>query len=243
MGVTVILVLIIALTRLSHRHIAITSDGRAYLTEEPSSGGTDTEQPGYVISTTELYGNVVLSQGVFAVLLIGLAWFFAVPRAALGATAITPGRMAIVVGLGLGVVLAAGNEGSVYLLDRVGIGYSTALRRSLAPDRWWGWVLLAVVVLPVIAGFEELLFRGILIGGFSVATGISPWIFVGLSSLVFAFGHGIQGKGGILVTGILGLVLGAAFVAIQDLWVVIVAHYLVNLLEFVINEGLAPRWR
>jgi membrane protease YdiL (CAAX protease family) len=57
------------------------------------------------------------------------------------------------------------------------------------------------------------------------------------SSVAFAFGHGAQGRAGIVVTGALGFVLAAAFVVTGSLVTVVVAHYLVNALEFVVNEG------
>jgi membrane protease YdiL (CAAX protease family) len=44
------------------------------------------------------------------------------------------------------------------------------------------------------------------------------------------------------VTGALGFVLAAAFVVTGSLLSVIVAHYLVNALEFVVHEGLGVEW-
>jgi membrane protease YdiL (CAAX protease family) len=43
---------------------------------------------------------------------------------------------------------------------------------------------------------------------------------------------------GVVVTGVLGFVLAAAFVLTGSLLAVVVAHYLVNALEFVVHEGL-----
>lgn len=47
---------------------------------------------------------------------------------------------------------------------------------------------------------------------------------------------GAQGRLGIIVTGLLGFVLAAAFVLTESLLVVVVAHYLVNALEFAGHE-------
>jgi membrane protease YdiL (CAAX protease family) len=94
------------------------------------------------------------------------------------------------------------------------------------------------VVLPVIAGFEELLFRATLVGAIPAGFGVSPWVMVGFSSVAFGVGHGAQGPAGIAVTGTLGAVLGVAFVLTGSFVVVVVAHYLVNALEFVVHEGL-----
>jgi membrane protease YdiL (CAAX protease family) len=98
-------------------------------------------------------------------------------------------------------------------------------------------VVLLGGVLPVVAGFEELLFRGVLVGALSVGFDVSPWLLAVASSVVFGLGHGAQGRLGVLVTTSLGLVLAAAFVLSGSLLLVVVAHYLVNALEFVVHEG------
>ena len=121
---------------------------------------------------------------------------------------------------------------------RQGLSTPTGLREALAPDTTAGWVLLLVVVLPIIAGFEELLFRGALIGVVHAGFGVSTWLLVGGSSVVFALGHGAQGRLGIVVTGLLGVGLATVFVLTGSLLVVIVAHYVINALEFVVHEGL-----
>jgi membrane protease YdiL (CAAX protease family) len=95
------------------------------------------------------------------------------------------------------------------------------------------------VTLPTVAVFEEFLFRATLVGAFAAGFGVSPWLLAVLSSLAFAVGHGAQGPAGIVVTGVLGLVLAAAFVLTGSLVVVAVAHYLVNAVEFLRHR--APR--
>ena len=108
----------------------------------------------------------------------------------------------------------------------------------LAPDSLAGWALLLGVVLPLIAGFEELLFRGALVGVLSAGFGWSPWLLAVVSSVAFALGHGAQGSVGVAVTGLLGFVLAAGYIITGSLLVVVVAHYLVNAVEFVAYEGL-----
>lgn len=217
----------------------------AVLTErqlEPSAEGVRlaTGQP---LSTSALYANVVVSQLLVVGLLGALVFVAAVPTDRLG---IRETELAfpwvIAVGLVLGVALYVLDEVSIELLDRFDITYSEDLRTALAPDNLFGWVILLGVVLPVIASAEELLFRAAMIGGFEGALGLSPWILVVVSSVTFAVGHGLQGVGGILVTGALGLLLGAAYVLSGSLLLVIIAHYVVNALEFVLNEGLERSW-
>ena len=71
----------------------------------------------------------------------------------------------------------------------------------------------------------------------SVGFGVSPWALAVLSSVAFALGHGAQGAAGVAVTGLLGFALAALFVLSGSLLAVVVAHYLVNALEFLVHEG------
>lgn len=185
-----------------------------------------------------LLANVALSQGVFLLILLGGAWYAQIPLAALGVTAVTTdGLSMLVVGIVLGIALYLVNELGTLGAEAVGIETPDELRESLAPDSPLGWVVLLCLVLPIIAVFEEFLFRAALVGALSVGFSISPWALAILSSIAFALGHGAQGTVGMVATGGLGLVLAAAFVMTGSLLVVVVAHYLVNALEFVVHEG------
>jgi len=195
------------------------------------------------LSTGALLANVAVTHGALGAIVLVAAWAADVPATALGIdAAANVGWPALGVGLGLGVALYAGNELLAANLDRVGIEYSEELRGALGPDSLAGWLVLLAVVLPIIAVFEELLFRAALIGALSLGFGVSPWVLAAASSLAFGFGHGIQGPSGMIVTGLLGGVLAAAFVLTGSLLTVIVAHYLINALEFVVHEGLGIEW-
>jgi membrane protease YdiL (CAAX protease family) len=205
----------------------------------------DGEGDEFEFTTGALLANVALSQGVFGVALVGAAWFAEIPPAALGVVPGDPwnvGLPAVGVGVAVGVALYVGNELAAALVDAAGVDYSEGLREALAPDDLRGWLVLLGVVLPIIAGFEELLFRAALIGAFSAGFGLSPWLMAVFSTVAFAVGHGAQGPGGIAVTGLLGFALAATFVLTGSLLVVVVAHYLVNALEFVVHEGLGIEW-
>ncbi|MFB6096783.1 MAG: lysostaphin resistance A-like protein, partial [Haloferacaceae archaeon] len=224
------------------------------------------------LSTAGLLVNVAASQGVFLGLLAVAVWYAGVPPSALGlapgaevpalststATATSPLTAAtsldlapaLAVGAAFGVGLYALNEVGAAAGERLGLGSSEELRESLAPDSPGGWVVLLGVVLPIIAGFEELLFRGALVGALSVGAvqagldlgAATPWLFAVGSSVAFALGHGAQGRGGVVVTGLLGLTLAGAFVLTWSLPLVFVAHYLINALEFVVHEFLGVDW-
>jgi membrane protease YdiL (CAAX protease family) len=190
--------------------------------------------------TSVLLVNVAVSQGLFGVLLVGGAWYAQIPARAFGLTRFSGTSLAL--GVALGVALYLANELGAGLTRRAGVATGEELRALLAPSTSAGWVLLLLVVLPIIAGFEELLFRGALVGAISAGFGVSPWALAVVSSAAFALGHGAQGPGGVVVTGLLGFVLASAFVLTGSLTVVFVAHYLVNALEFVVHEGLDVDW-
>jgi membrane protease YdiL (CAAX protease family) len=202
----------------------------------------DPETPsGPPFSTGMLLANVALSQGLFAVLLIAGAWYTAVPPAALG-VALSDPLKALAVGVVVGLVLYAANAAGAASASALGYDYDEQLRELLTPETTIGWIVLLCAVLPIIAVFEELLFRAALIGALSTGFGISPWFLAGGSSAAFAFGHGAQGRLGILVTGLLGFVLAIVFIHTNSLLAVVVAHYLVNALEFVISGALGIEW-
>ena len=204
---------------------------------EPTGVDAPTNHAPTTLSTPALLANVAVSQGVFAVLVVVMAWYTEIPAWAFGLAADSLTLGAVGVGLVVGVGLYLGNEAAAALGRRRGLTVPTDLRESLAPETAAGWALLLVVVLPIIAGFEELLFRGALIGVGAAGLGISPWLLVAGSAVAFALGHGAQGRLGIVVTGLLGVGLGAVFVLTGSLLVVIVAHYVVNAAEFLVHES------
>jgi membrane protease YdiL (CAAX protease family) len=183
-----------------------------------------------------LAANVLASHGVLLAVLGAVVWLTAIPRPAVGVGPVAATEVAV--GVGLGVVLAAGNEASARLADRVALDHDEQLRARLAPGTPTGWLSLLLVVLPLVAGAEELLFRGALVGGLAAGFGLPAWGLVVASSVLFGLGHGLQGPAGVVVTTGLGLVLGAAFVLTGSPVVVVILHYPVNVIAFTVNAGL-----
>lgn len=210
---------------------------RAIRPRLPPPGGSGPIDPAAALglSNRALYLNAAVTQAVLGVaLLIGLVLAEVDPAdVGLGGDH----AVHLVVGIGTGLMLALGNRHLQAGLDATGIGYDDRFRRLLAPGTPLDWVLLVGVVLPTVAIYEELLFRGVLVGATSVTLGVSPWVLVAVSSLVFAVGHGLQGSVGLLAAGGLGALLGGAFVFTGSLLVVVVAHYVINVLEFVRVRG------
>jgi membrane protease YdiL (CAAX protease family) len=221
-------------------------DGRGRPGETPDSAAPahdDVELDEF--STGALLVNVAATHGTLGGILLVAAWFADIPADALGieaGAAASTGPQAVLYGVALGLALYVANELVAANLDRVGVEYSEDLRDALGPDSLVGWLVLLAVVLPIIAVFEELLFRAALIGVLSMGFGLSPWLLAVLSSVAFGVGHGIQGVGGMIVTGTLGFVLAAGYVLTGSLLVVVIAHYLINALEFLVHEGLGVDW-
>ncbi|WP_339104570.1 type II CAAX endopeptidase family protein [Haloterrigena salinisoli] len=195
------------------------------------------------LSPGELLANVALSQGLFASVLLGAVLYTGIPVDALGIEFSTAYLLqGLAWGTAAGLVLYAANEVGAAAATHLGFDHDEQLRTLLAPDTARGWLVLLAFVLPLIAGFEELLFRAALIGALSAGFGVDPWLLAVVSSIAFAIGHGMQGSVGIVVTGLLGFVLAAIFVVTGSLLVVVVAHYLINALEFAVHEGLEFDW-
>jgi membrane protease YdiL (CAAX protease family) len=201
-----------------------------------------------LLTTRLLLINAATSQGAALAVLVAVAWWTAVPAAAFGtgeshptfgfpafASLGTPGLVAL--GVAAGVALAAGNEAAARLGRRVGLAPADRLRAAMAPGTPGERALLFGVVLPVIAVFEEALFRGALVGAFAAGLALDPWLLAVGSSVAFGLGHGAQGRLGIVVTGALGLGLAGLFVVTGSLLVPVVAHYVVNAAEFAAHEG------
>ncbi|PSQ14186.1 CPBP family intramembrane metalloprotease [Halobacteriales archaeon QS_7_68_65] len=216
------------------------SNGGATESIESSTAQFDAPTRPGALSPGALLANVALSQGLFAIVLLAGAWYAEIPPAALGVSAapLSTGPPALGVGIAVGLGLYLVNELGTLGANAAGIETPDALRELLTPDSRSGWLILLVGVLPTIAVFEELLFRAALIGALAAGFPISPWLLAALSSIAFALGHGAQGTVGMVATGGLGFVLAGTFVVTGSLLVVVVAHYLVNALEFVVHEGL-----
>ena len=211
----------------------------------PSPPGTEagpaqSDREPVQLSTEMLLANVALTQGLVGIAIVAGLWYFEIPLAAIGLAA-DPwivGLPAVGLGVGFGLVLWTGNEAAAGIADAVGAGYDEAMRSMLAPATLGGWAVLLGLVLPTVALVEELLFRAALIGVPAAGLDLSPWLLAVVSSVAFALGHGAQGRVGIAVTGLLGFVLAAGYVLSGSLVVVVVAHYLVNAMEFVVHEAL-----
>ena len=95
-----------------------------------------------------------------------------------------------------------------------------------------GNIRLTLLYLPLIWGFaafgEELSYRGYLLNRTAQAGGGSMAAYllaVLVTAVLFGYGHYYKGPAGVVDSGVVGLVLGAAYLlAGRNLWVTILAH-------------------
>lgn len=86
------------------------------------------------------------------------------------------------------------------------------------------------VPLSVTAGIvEEIVYRGFLLWYF--ASHLPLWAAVIASSAIFGIGHSYQGPAAALRTGLVGLALAVLYVVSGSIWLPIVAHAAVDLLQ------------
>lgn len=76
---------------------------------------------------------------------------------------------------------------------------------------------------------EEIIYRGFSI--WFLAQFMPVWIAVITSAVFFGLGHSYQGKTGMLQTGMVGLAFGVFYVLTGSIWLPIVGHALVDILQ------------
>lgn len=187
---------------------------------------------GLVPDPPALYANVVGTQALLVGLIAIAVWLAAIPVSAFGAvTSIDT----VLFGVGTGGLVFVASTTVTRVLSRVDVTYSEALRDALEPRTVSETVTLYGVALPAVAVGEELLFRGSLVGAIATGFDVSPWIPAIGSSALFGYAHSAQGRVGVVVTGVLGVVLAGVFIVTDSLLAAALAHYVVNALEFAIG--------
>ncbi len=101
-------------------------------------------------------------------------------------------------------------------------------------------LLLAFVLVVVVAVTEETIFRGYLLLRFTAITH-STVAAVGLSSVVFAMGHGYEGTAGLLTVGLMGVCLAMVYVWRGTLAAPIVIHLLQDFMGIVLVPFLGMK--
>jgi len=98
--------------------------------------------------------------------------------------------------------------------------------------------LLPYLALAITAGLcEEFLYRGFVMAVL-IHVGLQTWTVVLLSSALFGLAHSYQGRGGIVMTMLIGVILGLGRIAFESLVPVIFWHSAVD----VVAGAVGPRY-
>lgn len=110
--------------------------------------------------------------------------------------------------------------------ERTGkIGFADILPVTARERKWWTAVSLTAGIT------EELIYRGFLIFAFShLFPGLSIWLVMLVSSLLFGLAHTYQGTAGVIRTTAIGFAFAMLYVATGSVLLLIVIHYLIDLM-------------
>lgn len=196
--------------------------------------------------TVEIKGNLLLNvpEFIFKLVLFGLCLGLIAslevsnPQKYIGWPSDSPG-LDVLIGAILGLVTQFVVSITSTLAIRI-FGksiYSPEIMKSVVPKNQREWILIIVPLLLAVA-IEELLFRSMLIGGFSLV--VNPWVMAVASSIIFGIMHSPQGLLGIVMTALVGFVFATAFILTTSLIVVISAHFIINFMQILrAKEDLA----
>ena len=163
---------------------------------------------------------------------------------ALGFTRMHPLR-AVLLAVGC-VVFAYAAAGTGFVIGTRGFGW---------PPTRFGPIQTIVGDVPKLLGFlalawttaafgEELLFRGFLLGrvralfGGGTAAGVVAAV---VQAIPFGLLHAYQGATGMLVTGLVGLAFGVAYVRLRVLWPLVIAHGTIDTIGLIaVYAGVVP---
>lgn len=108
--------------------------------------------------------------------------------------------------------------------------YSSVVIEAIAPHNGRELILVLLAMGPVVL-LEELLFRSLLIGGFSIILPTSL-LLVGWS-ILFGLLHSPQGILGMVGAGLAGLLLGGLFLYQGSLVLPLITHYTTNAIQII----------
>jgi len=188
-----------------------------------------------------LYASTIAFQWLAVAVVGWRAWVHGYSGRQLGL--VLQGRTRLVIA---GVVGAAVMGGLQWLnLRRVGRipaesrGVMQAVAERILPQS--AVELLPYVALATTAGLcEEFLYRGFVMGALSSA-GLGAWLVVLGSSLLFGLAHSYQGTGGMVMTFVVGLLLGVSRLAYNSLVPAVFWHAAVDVVAGVAGRRYLVR--
>lgn len=178
-----------------------------------------------------LHPTELVARFGFIAACLGLGWLSRLSPAQLGWS--EPSLLVdLAVGLGAAAVLQEINhQGTAWAIKVWGRQiYSPTILQAILPRDRNQWIMAPLALLPA-ALAEELLFRSLVVGGFSVFA--SPWLLALAFSAAFGLAHLPQGRLGVAGAAILGFFLSLLFIWRWSIVACTVAHFGVNFVQLV----------
>jgi membrane protease YdiL (CAAX protease family) len=175
-----------------------------------------------------VYASTIAFQWLAVAVVAWRGWAYGYSPAALGLAVHDRTRIAVaaIVGAALFAILQWLNLRRVGRLPMDARGTLQAIAERILPQS--SMELLPYLALSITAGLcEEFLYRGFAMAVMARA-GLPLWAVVLLSSVLFGLAHLYQGRGGLVSTMVIGLVLGTGRIAYDSLVPVIFWHTAVD---------------
>jgi membrane protease YdiL (CAAX protease family) len=171
-----------------------------------------------------LYASTIAFQWLAVAVVGWRAWAHGYTAALLGLVLHDRGRLAVAAIVGA-LVIATLQWLNLRRVGRMPVesrGPLQAIAERILPQSTVE--LLPYLALAITAGLcEEFLYRGFAMAVFT-RVGFQAWLVVLISSVLFGLAHSYQGRGGMVMTLIVGLVLGASRIAFDSLVPAIIWH-------------------
>ena len=197
--------------------------------------GYATYQSGKLLNSVPLRDNLLLApvenlvKGVLVVVCVALALASGLPADLFGWASASPFTQ-----LAAGIMAGLATHFVATLITPWAIShwgksvYSTVVIKNIYPRSRREWLLApAAMFLAVL--LEEVLFRSLLLGGFSAF--VPGALLVAGLAIVFGLMHSAQGPLGMVVSAVIGVEFSLLFLWSGSLLVPLVAHYTVNMLQ------------
>jgi uncharacterized protein len=175
-----------------------------------------------------LYASTIAFQWLAVAVVGWRAWVHGYTAALLGLVLHDRGRLAVAAIVGA-VLIATLQWLNLRRVGRVPVesrGPLQAIAERILPQS--SVELLPYLALAITAGLcEEFLYRGFAMAVFT-RVGLQAWLVVLVSSVLFGMAHSYQGRGGMVMTLIVGLALGVSRIAYDSLVPAIIWHSAVD---------------